>query len=246
MSLSTSNTSLTQAAQAAAAAAVSASNAGTSSAGTSTSSSAASGAGSPLAQLGANFNQFLQLLLTQVQNQDPTAPTDTDQFTTELVQFTGVQEQVNANTSLGQLIGLQQSSQVLQSASLVGEPATVTSNEISLQNGTGQISFTAPAAGPVAISIVDANGNPVRNVTVNATTGVNNWSWNGTNDNGATLPDGAYGIAVDTESSSGTATPVPFSVIGTTTGVSTSGTNTLLDLGGLSVNLSALQAIGAN
>jgi flagellar basal-body rod modification protein FlgD len=231
--------SLTAATNAAAAAYVTSSASGTSSA----SSTGTAATPNALAQLGANFNQFLQLLLTQVQNQDPTAPTDTTQFTTELVQFTGVQEQVNANTSLGQLIGLQQSSQVLQSASLVGKQATVTANQITLQGGHGEIQFQGTAGEQVAIGVVDANGNPVFNANVTATTGTNTWQWNGVNNSGNQEPDGAYGIAVDTAATNGTATPVGYSVVGTTTGVSTSGTTTQLQLGSLSVGLSALQSV---
>jgi flagellar basal-body rod modification protein FlgD len=235
------STTLTQAAQAAAAANLAAANSAASS-----SSGTATTTNSPLAQLGANFNQFLQLLLTQVQNQDPTDPTNTDEFTTELVQFTGVQEQVNANTSLGQLIGLQQSSQVLQGAGLVGKQATVTSTEITLQNSTGEISFTGTAGEQVGISIVDSSGNDLYDTTVNAVAGANTWTWNGTDNNGNTVPDGAYAIGVQTASNSGSATAVPFSVIGTTTGVTTSGTTTMLDLGSLSVGISALQGISGN
>jgi flagellar basal-body rod modification protein FlgD len=235
------STTLTQAAQAAAAANLAAANSAASS-----SSGTATTTNSPLAQLGANFNQFLQLLLTQVQNQDPTNPTNTDEFTTELVQFTGVQEQVNANTSLGQLIGLQQSSQVLQGAGLVGKQATVTSTEITLQNSTGEISFTGTAGEQVGISIVDSSGNDLYDTTVNAVAGANTWTWNGTDNNGNTVPDGAYAIGVQTASNSGSATAVPFSVIGTTTGVTTSGTTTMLDLGSLSVGISALQGISGN
>ena len=240
MSITTSNSALTQAAQAAAAANLAAANSATSSSGTTATPS------NPLAQLGANFNQFLQLLLTQVQNQDPTNPTNTDQFTTELVQFTGVQEQVNANTSLGQLIGLQQSSQVLQGAGLVGKQATVTSKEITLQNSTGEITFTGTAGQQVGISIVDTSGNDLYDTTVTATAGTNSWTWNGTDNTGNAVPDGAYAIGVDTASATGTATAVPFSVIGTTTGVTTSGTTTMLDLGSLSVGISALQGISGS
>jgi len=231
--------SLTAATNAAAAAYVTSSASGTSSA----SSTGTAATPNALAQLGANFNQFLQLLLTQVQNQDPTAPTDTTAFTTELVQFTGVQEQVNANTSLGQLIGLQQSSQVLQSASLVGKQATVTANQITLQGGHGEIQFQGTAGEQVAVAVVDASGNPVFNANVTATTGTNTWQWNGVNNSGNQEPDGAYGIAVDTAATNGTATPVGYSVVGTTTGVSTSGTTTQLQLGSLSVGLSALQSV---
>jgi flagellar basal-body rod modification protein FlgD len=235
--------SLTAATNAAAASYALSSNSGTTSAAAAAASAGAAATPNALAQLGANFNQFLQLLLTQVQNQDPTNPTDTTEFTTELVQFTGVQEQVDANTSLGQLIGLQQSSQVLQSTSLVGKAATVSANQITLQNGNGEIQFQGTAGQQVAIGIVDANGNPVYDTTLTAAAGNNTWQWNGVNNSGTQEPDGAYSIAVETAATNGTATPVTYSVVGTTTGVSTSGTTTQLQLGALSVGLSALQSV---
>lgn len=229
--------SLIAATNEAAAAAVAASNAGTAStSGTGTTPNA-------LAQLGSNFNEFLQLLLTQVQNQDPTDPTNTDQFTTELVQFTGVQEQVNANNSLNQLISLQQGSQVLQSSDLVGHHATVSSSQITLQNGQGELTFSAQAGEPIVIAVVDSSGNPIRDTTLTASAGTNSWQWDGTDNNGNRVPDGAYRVAVDTASTTGVPTPVTFSVVGTTTGVSTNGTNTQLQLGALSVGLASLQAI---
>jgi flagellar basal-body rod modification protein FlgD len=150
---------------------------------------------------------------------------------------------VNANTSLGQLIGLQQSSQVLQSAGLVGHQATVTANQITLQKSQGEITFTGTAGQPVDLAIVDASGNPIRNASVAATTGTNTWQWDGKDNNGNQIPDGAYRIAVETASTNGTPAALPFEVVGTATGVSTSGTNTQLQLGSLTVGLSALQGI---
>src|ERR1700733_9299991 len=73
-----------------------------------------------LTSLTSNFQDFLGMLMTQLQNQDPTSPMDTNQFTNELVEFSGVEQQINTNSSLTQLIQLTQSGQVEQSASLVG------------------------------------------------------------------------------------------------------------------------------
>ena len=57
-----------------------------------------------LTSLAGNFNDFLSLLTTQLQNQDPTSPMDTNQFTSQLVQFTGVAEQITANTTLSSIL----------------------------------------------------------------------------------------------------------------------------------------------
>jgi flagellar basal-body rod modification protein FlgD len=241
MSTITGPMSLNQAAQAAAAAgALSSSGSGTS--------SAASAVGTnALQSLGTNFNQFLGLLMTQLKNQDPTQPMDSSQFTTELVQFTGVQQQVATNTSLNSLISMQQTSQVLQSSSLVGKVATVTSNEIALQSSTGTLSFNGTAGQTVAVAVVNASGQPVMDANVTAQTGTNTWTWNGLDNNGNQMPDGAYRVAVETQpAGGGAAVAVPFSVLGTATGISSNGSTTMLDLGLLQVPLSAMQSVSSN
>src|ERR1700757_4750094 len=101
-----------------------------------------------LGSLSDNFTSFLSLLMTQLQNQDPTSPLDSNQFTSELVQFTSVEQQIDTNSDLTQLIQLTQASQVEQSAAMVGKPVTVTSSQLSLQDGTAAINFNTPAAEP--------------------------------------------------------------------------------------------------
>ena len=229
---------LTQATQQAAAA-----NGVTAASSSGTASTAASTTGTnALQQLGANFNQFLTLLTTQLKNQDPTSPMDTNQFTQELVQFTGVQQSVATNTNLTQLIKLQQGSEVLQSASVVGHKATVSAGQIALQNGTGQVAFTVPAAEQVQLAIVDSSGKPVRNVSLAAQSGSNSWSWDGRDDSGNQLADGAYGIALEAGSGAA-ATAVPFSVIGTATGLINGTSGMQLDIGALTVGLDKVQSI---
>ena len=96
--------------------------------------------------------------MTQLQNQDPTSPLDTNQFTSELVQFSSVEQQINTNTSLTQLIQLTQAGEVMQASAMTGKQVTVRSDHVPLQNGQGTIQFTAPAAEPVDIAIYNANG----------------------------------------------------------------------------------------
>lgn len=212
-----------------------------SSTGTSASAAANATGANALQQLGANFNQFLTLLTTQLKNQDPTSPMDSNQFTQELVQFTGVQQSVATNTNLTQLIGLQQGSEVLQSASVVGHKATVTAGQIALQNGVGEVSFNAPTAEPVQLAIVDASGKPIRNVAIAAQSGANDWKWDGTDDSGNQVADGSYGIAL--EGGTGTPAAVPFSVLGTATGMVNGATGLQLQMGALSVGLDKVQSI---
>jgi flagellar basal-body rod modification protein FlgD len=241
MTATTTSVPLSSAAQAAAASAALPGSAA-SSAGTSTVQTVGNVA---LQQLAGNFNDFLNLLLTQLQNQDPTSPMDTNSFTTELVQFTGVQQQVATNSSLTALIGINQQQQLLDSAQYVGQSTTVSASAISLQNSQGEVSFTGSAGETVQIAIVNAVGAPVKDATMTATQGSNSWTWNGLDDYGNQMPDGAYRIALETQDSTGNNIAVPFDVIGTTTGVSNSGSNGVsLQLGALTVPLSSVVSIG--
>jgi flagellar basal-body rod modification protein FlgD len=231
------------AANAAAAASVSTASAATTSA-NSAAQTAASTGNAALSSLSGNFGDFLGMLMTQLQNQDPTSPLDTNQFTSELVQFSGVEQQINTNTSLTQLIQLTQAGEVMQSSSMVGKQVTVTSTQMPLQNSQGTVNFTAPAAEPVAIAIYDSTGARICDATVSATAGSNTWTWNGANGSGQTVPDGAYTVAVEGVDTTGTTTALPFTVTGTATGVQNTSAGVQLQMGALSVNFSAVTSVG--
>jgi flagellar basal-body rod modification protein FlgD len=197
-----------------------------------------------LNSLSANFGDFLKLLMTQLQNQDPTSPLDTNQFTSELVQFSGVEQQINTNTSLTQLIQLTQAGEVMQASAMTGKRVTVSSDHVPLQNGKGTIQFDAPAAEPVAIAIYSDTGAKLRDATLMATKGSNTWTWDGSDGSGHTLPDGSYKVAVAGMSSDGTTSALPFSVVGMATGVQNQSNSIKLQLGALSVDFSKVQSVG--
>lgn len=209
----------------------------------STGSTSATSGNNALTALSSNFGDFLNMLMTQLQNQDPTDPLDTNQFTSELVQFSGVEQQINTNSSLTQLIQLTQSGEVMQGTTMTGKQVTVTSNEIPLQDGTGSVSFNASAGQQVAISIYNSAGQDVRDAVVTAQAGSNTWPWNGEDNSGNSLPDGAYKIAVVGANADGTTAALPFTVTGTATGVQSTSNGVQLELGALPVSFSAVQSI---
>src|SRR5580700_11949070 len=85
-------------------------------------------------QLAGNFNTFLGLLTTQLQNQDPMSPMDTNQFTQQLVEFASVEQQMNTNTNLQTLVSLQQTAQDSQALNFVGQTVTVNGATATLAN----------------------------------------------------------------------------------------------------------------
>jgi flagellar basal-body rod modification protein FlgD len=208
------------------------------------STAAPSSSTSALSSLSSNFGDFLNLLMTQLQNQDPTSPLDSNQFTSELVQFSSVEQQINTNTSLTQLIQLTQGGEVMQASAMTGKQVTVQSTQVPLQSGQGTINFTAPGVEPVAIAIYNSSGAQLYDAAVTSVTGQNTFTWNGKDSAGNTVPDGAYNVAVIGANSDGSTTALPFTVTGTATGVLSNSTGMQLELGALDVNFSAVQSVG--
>ena len=218
--------------------AAAASTVASSTANTAASSSASSGK-SALTSLSSNFQDFLGMLMTQLQNQDPTSPMDTNTFTTELVQFSGVEQQISTNSTLTQLISLTQSGQMLQASSIVGSTVQMNSNEMPLQSGSGSLTFTAASAGQVGITVTNSAGSQVLSTTVSATAGSNTWNWDGKSMAGTTQPDGDYKVTV-TDSKS---TAVPFTVSGKVTGVVNNSGTLDLQLGAATAAFSTVQSV---
>ena len=96
----------------------------------SSSSTASNAANSSLDQLAGNFNSFLTLLTTQLQNQDPLDPLDTNQFTQQLVEFASVQQQVDMNSNMQTLISLQQTSEATSAMQMIGSNVTLNASSL--------------------------------------------------------------------------------------------------------------------
>ena len=112
-------------------------------------------------EIAGNFNTFLQLLTTQLQNQDPLSPLDTNQFTEQLVEFASVEQQINENSNLQTLISLQQTSEATQAMQFLGSTVTVSSNAAALSNATGQEatwSLNSPSPATAAVTITSSTG----------------------------------------------------------------------------------------
>ncbi len=199
--------------------------------------------GNALSQLSNNYNGFLQMLMTQLKNQDPSSPMDANTFTQELVQFSGVEQQITTNSSLTQLIQLTQQTGMIQSSAMVGHKVAVSGSDMPVQNGSGGIQFTLPASQNVAISVYDGTGNLLNSATVSGSQGINNWTWNAKNASGITQPDGAYKVSVTNVPSSGAATTIAFNAIGTVSGVVSSGTSLDIQMGAVSDPISNVQSM---
>src|SRR5215216_5770382 len=105
------------------------------------------------ATLAKNFDTFLSLLTTQLKNQNPLEPLDTNQFTQQLVQFAGVEQQINMNQQLTSLVNLQKSAQATQALVYLGSTATVDGTTTKLTNGAAVWSFLVDKPSTETINI---------------------------------------------------------------------------------------------
>jgi flagellar basal-body rod modification protein FlgD len=206
-------------------------------------STASSNTDSAAAQLSGNFDTFLTLLTTQLQNQDPMNPMDSNQFTQELVQFSGVEQQINTNDNLKTLISLQQGNAGTAASSYLGKTVTVTNGQADLQNGEADWSYAlGSSAAATTLTVTNSAGQVVYTAPGETAEGQHDFSWNGEDNNGKQLPDGAYTLAVNATDSTGAAVSSAIASEGVVNEVNmTSGPQ--LMIGQMAVALSDVSAI---
>jgi flagellar basal-body rod modification protein FlgD len=193
-----------------------------------------------------DFNTFLTLLTTQIKNQSPTDPLDTNQMTNQLVQFASVEQQISMNQNLQRMLALEQASQLTSSAPLIGRNVEVEAEQISLQNGVGTLRLPAAGASQTALVTIRGSGDRViRQETVQLGTGPKTWSWNGRDASGLTMPDGAYKVSVTGSGAGGRAEALPFTTIGTVTGAERVGGDVKLLLGQVQANFDKLRSVSS-
>ncbi|MCA3307958.1 MAG: hypothetical protein ING03_00800 [Roseomonas sp.] len=195
---------------------------------------------------GGDFNTFLTLLTTQIKNQSPTDPLDTNQMTNQLVQFASVEQQIAMNQNLQSLLALEQTSQLIASAPLIGQMVSVEAEQITLQSGTGSLNLPAAGASQTALVTIQGSGNRViRQETVPLGSAPKTWSWDGKGSDGLALPDGAYKVSVTGAAIGGKAEALPFTTIGKVTGAEKAGDDLKLLLGQLQVSFDKLRKVNS-
>lgn len=164
---------------------------------TSAPSPAATASGNALNKLTNDFDTFLTLLTTQLQNQDPLEPLDSKEFTSQLVQFTSVEQSIQSNKNLEKLIALSSGNTSSAAFNYIGREVKLANDSTTLSNGLANWSYeVSPQAASSAITVLDAKGNAVFTTEGVTGAGTHNFSWNGQDKNGKALPDGVYSLSV--------------------------------------------------
>ena len=194
-------------------------------------------------QIAGNFQQFLQLLTTQLKNQDPLSPLDTNQFTQQLVAFASVEQQLKTNSDLDQLVKLNKTSQATAALSFVGSQVTADGSTTQLKNGVAVWNITSPRPAAASVSILDQNGNTVWTGQQTLDTGTQSYAWNGRTSTGAVAPNGLYTIQITAQDAAGQSVAVSTQYTGTVTGVDLSGSQPLLQVGSSYLAISQIGSI---
>lgn len=151
-----------------------------------------------------NMDSFLTLLTAQLKNQDPLSPMDSTQFTNQLVQFAGVEQQINANNNLESLIGLSQTSIGATAVSYLGKEVQAESATMPLQDGAAKFTYTlSKDASDSLIVIKDSTGAVVKTMAGQKSAGTYHMSWDGKNAYGEQLDDGAYTLEIQAKDTDG-------------------------------------------
>ena len=195
-------------------------------------------------QIAGNFQSFLTLLTTQLQNQNPLSPLDTNQFTQQLVEFAGVQQQINTNDALTSLVSLQLATATTQALNFVGKTANVAGNTTALADGKATWGLNVAAASAVTVTIKNSTGATVFTQTINESAGKNQpFTWNGVGTDGTTQPPGNYTISATGKDSSGNAVGVSTQIQGEVTSIDLTQSPPLLTIGGQSFTLGQIISI---
>lgn len=200
----------------------------------------ATGTPSSLNQLSGNFQTFLSLLTTQLKNQDPTAPMDSNQFTQQLVMYSQVEQQINTNSKLDSLVALGQNQSNTYAMSYLGKNVVLSNGQGALTNGAANWTYGLnTAASATTLTVTDSSGKTVYTAPGEITVGAHNFAWNGKDNNGNRLPDGSYTLTAKSTAQDGTTVTTSVASKSTVTGIDMSGSSPQLVLGTMEVPISS-------
>jgi flagellar basal-body rod modification protein FlgD len=217
----------------------------TASSGTGTNANGTTTGSDAFSQLSGNFQTFLTLLTTQLKNQDPTSPMDSNQFTQQLVEYSQVEQQINANTNLQTLISQGSSNASAMTVGYLGKNVSITNGNASLTNGTANWTYSlGTASASTTLSVTNSAGTVVYTGPGSVNAGNNSFTWNGQDNNGNQLNDGVYKLTATATDPSGNAITTSVASAGTVSQIDMTGGTPKLVVGNMEISPSDVAAVG--
>ena len=179
-------------------------------------------------------NQFMTLLVTQLQNQDPTNPMDNAQITSQMAQLSTVTGVQQLNTSIQSLLANSQASQSLQAANMIGKSVLVNGSSINYTGSAATFGASlASAADSMTVTVLNGSGQKVDSYNLGAQpAGIVPLQWDGTTTSGAAAPNGAYTFQVSAALAGKAVAAQPLSY-GAVTSVANSAQGVQLEVAGI-------------
>ena len=204
--------------------------------------STATAAGTQARQtLSANMDTFLKLLTSQLQNQDPLSPMDTNQFTQQLVMYSQVEQQINTNDNLSSLIALQKTAAGANAVSYLGRTAFTQGGDTSLTDGNADWRYTLPNdAATVTLTVTDANGRTIYTGAGEKNLGNHDFAWDGKNDAGVVQTNGTYTLSIVAKAADGSVLTPTINGTGIVKELDMSGTTPTVTVGARKVDLAEI------
>lgn len=194
-------------------------------------------------------DDFLKLLVTQLQKQDPLNPSDPTQFTSQLAQFSSLEQLTNVNTNLTGLSTQDLLNSRMSAAGFIGKKIQVNSSTLSVNSGkTNAVQYSLPSdSTATSVNIYDSSGTLINVVSLGTqSAGSHDFTWNATGSNGSKMADGNYKFEITGQDSAGHALTTTCTTTGQVTGVSFDPTGqTILNVGNTRYGLSEVQSISA-
>jgi len=206
-------------------------------------SSSTSSTGIDGSTIAGNFQTFLTLLTTQLKNQNPLDPLDTNQFTQQLVQFAQVEQQLKSNDQLSTLVSLEKTAQATTALAYVGQTVAVDGQTAALKNAQATWSFTVPKPVSAVVTIKNAAGQSVFTSSYTMNAGAQNFKWDGRDTSGVQWPDGNYTLSMTAKDASGQSVSIPSEVQGVVDSVDLTKSPAVLSIGGQTFTLDKIKRV---
>jgi flagellar basal-body rod modification protein FlgD len=210
--------------------------------GTGSSSSSKSTSSPTSTGLADNFQTFLTLLTTQLQNQNPLDPLDTNQFTQQLVQFAGVEQQLKSNEQLKSLIEIEKSAQATQALVYVGNTVSVDGSKAQFDK-SATWNFQSEKDTSANITITNSTGQQAYSGSYTLKQGSSSFVWDGKGNDGLQWPPGTYTLTATGKDSSGNSVAISTEVQGVVDSVDLSSSPPLLSIGGQSYTTDKIKRV---
>ncbi|KZM49586.1 flagellar hook capping FlgD N-terminal domain-containing protein [Labrenzia sp. OB1] len=193
----------------------------------------------------ANYDLFLSILTTQIQNQDPLDPMDSAEYTSQLVQYSTVEQGIQQNKNLENIIATLQSNQSMSYVSYIGNEVSADASTTLLSGDVASWDYEIQEDASGTYEIRDASGDVVASGDIELAAGSGTFMWDGQKDSGTEALPGSYTISFDMQDASSRSENVKTEIKGIVDSVDWSSGEPVLKVDGRSIPVSSVTSVSS-